>query len=226
MVTEHLDCCDDPSARYRRVMSELLATDALRRIGAARDLGERASQNARGSQDTASSPFNGYVRMLTEGGIFIRYRDQLRHPLLTFLRFVVGAAAIGACAWLFFTQTAWSSSYALLAQLCSSILIVSVVRLPIVRIHTFEIRPDALIVEGKYVFYPDDIGDNWPELHMRKDDPDILDICGVSGTRLIPFASACRLDAHDRTPEVLENDLKLAMEQLWGRREVTFEESA
>ncbi len=208
-------------------MSDPLAINVLRQIGAARDPEQRAFQNARGSLDTASSPFNGYVRMLTaQGGIFIRYRDQLRHPLLAFLRVVVGAAAIGACAWLFLTQTAWTASYALLAQLYSSILIVSVVRLPIVRIHTFEIRPDALIVEGKSVFYPDDIGDNWPELHMRKDDPDILDICGVSGTRLIPFASACRLDKYDRTPEVLENDLKLAMEQLWGRREVTFEESA
>jgi hypothetical protein len=34
--------------------------------------------------------------------------------------------------------------------------------------------------------------------------------------------SAKRLDNNDRTPEILAADLQAAIEQLWGRREVTF----
>jgi hypothetical protein len=42
------------------------------------------------------------------------------------------------------------------------------------------------------------------------------------GTRFIEYMTANRLDKNDRTPKVLAADLEAAMEQLWGRREVTF----
>ncbi len=41
----------------------------------------------------------------------------------------------------------------------------------------------------------------------------------------IEYMTANRMDENDRTPEVLAADLQQAMEQLWGRREVTFPEA-
>ena len=40
--------------------------------------------------------------------------------------------------------------------------------------------------------------------------------------RACRYMTANRLDENDGTPEVLAADLQAAMEQLWGRREVTF----
>jgi len=57
---------------------------------------------------------------------------------------------------------------------------------------------------------------------MQDDDPDRMVICGIYGTRHIEFMTANRRDKSDRTPEVLAADLQAAMEQLWGRREITF----
>jgi hypothetical protein len=88
--------------------------------------------------------------------------------------------------------------------------------------HSVEIRPDAMIVDGEDVFYAQDIGDNWPQLHMKDDDPDRMVIAGICGTRFIDYITANRRDQNDRTAEVLATDLRAAMEQLWGRREVTF----
>ncbi|MGA7807193.1 hypothetical protein [Bradyrhizobium sp.] len=34
------------------------------------------------------------------------------------------------------------------------------------------VRPDCMIVNGEDVFYAEDIGDNWPELQMKDEDPD------------------------------------------------------
>ena len=47
-------------------------------------------------------------------------------------------------------------------------------------------------------------------------------ISGICGTRYIELMTANRLDECDKTPEVLAADLKAAMDQMWGRREVTF----
>jgi hypothetical protein len=97
-----------------------------------------------------------------------------------------------------------------------------IVRLRIEVSHSVEIRADAMIVDGEDVFYAQDIGDNWPELQMKDDDPDRMVICGICGTRFIEYMTANRLDKNDRTPEMLAADLQAAIEQLWGRREVTF----
>jgi hypothetical protein len=77
-----------------------------------------------------------------------------------------------------------------------------------------EIRSDAMIVDGEDVFYARDIGDNWPELQMKDDDPDRLVICGICGTRFIEYMTANRLDKNDRTPEILAAGLQAAIEQL------------
>jgi hypothetical protein len=53
--------------------------------------------------------------------------------------------------------------------------------------HSVEIRPDAMIVDGEDVFYAEDIGDNWPALQMKDDDPNRMVICGISGTRFIEY---------------------------------------
>jgi hypothetical protein len=97
-----------------------------------------------------------------------------------------------------------------------------IVRRPVEVAHSVEIRSDAMIVDGTDVFYAEDIGDNWPELQMKDDDPDRMVICGICGTRLIEYMTANRRDENDRTPEILAADLEAAIEQLWGRREVTF----
>ena len=57
---------------------------------------------------------------------------------------------------------------------------------------------------------------------MKDDDPDRMVIAGICGTRFIDYITANRRDQNDRTAEVLATDLRAAMEQLWGRREVTF----
>jgi hypothetical protein len=168
------------------------------------------------------SPLNGYVRMLTpEGGILVLYKDQYRSLPLTILR---------VCAWVVMTwiggRLIFESSLSVLQSLLALALLMFVnwlvVRWKIKVSHSVEIRPDAMIVDGEDVFYAEDIGDNWPELQMKDDDPDRMVICGICGTRHIEFMTANRLDKNDKTPEVLAADLEAAMEQLWGRREVTF----
>jgi hypothetical protein len=50
--------------------------------------------------------------------------------------------------------------------------------------HSVEIHPDGMIVDGRF-FSAEDIGDNWPELQMKHDDPERMVICGICGTRFI-----------------------------------------
>lgn len=169
------------------------------------------------------SPLNGYVRVLTpEGGILILYRDQNRGLLLTSLRVITWLAVTGMGGWLLF----FVSSLSFLKCLAMFVLLMLVawllVRWKVVVPHSVEIRSDCMIVDGVDVFYAEDIGDNWPELQAKDEDPDRMVICGVCGTRFIDYLTANRLDKNDRTPEVLAEDLEAAMEQLWGRREVTF----
>jgi hypothetical protein len=168
-------------------------------------------------------PFAGYARMLApEGGILILYKDQNRSLFLTCLRFFAWITATIIGGWLIFFQ----SSLSILECLAAFVLLMLVSGFIACRrfevAHSVEIRPDAMVVDGEDVFYAEDIGDNWPELQMKDDDPDRMVICGTCGTRHIEYMTANRRSKNDRTPEVLAADLKAAMEQLWGRRELTF----
>jgi hypothetical protein len=169
------------------------------------------------------SPFNGYVRMLTpEGGILILYQDQDRGLFLTILRVFAWITATGTGGWLIFFVSSLSTLPSLLTFALLMFINLLIVCQTVEVSHSVEIRPDAMIVDGEDVFYAQDIGDTWPELQMKDDDPDRMVISGICGVRFIEYMTVNRLDENDRTPEVLAADLKAAMEQLWGRREVTF----
>jgi len=169
------------------------------------------------------SPFNGYVRMLTpEGGILIFYRDQHRSLLLTILRVSAWIVATWIGGWLIFFESSLSAVPCLFAFALLTFINGLIARWRIIVSHSVEIRPDAMIVDGEDVFYAEHIGENWPELQMKDDDPDRMVIGGICGTRFIEYMTANRLDKNDRTPERLAADLQAAIEQLWGRREVTF----
>jgi hypothetical protein len=169
------------------------------------------------------SPFHGYIRMLTpEGGILIFYRDQDRGMFLTILRGFTWTVATGLGGWLVFFVSSLNAIQCLLALIIVGIFNAFLVRRPIEVSHRVEIRPDAMIVDGKDVFYAEDIGENWPELQMKDEEPDRMVISGICGTRLIEYMTANRIDQNDRTPEILADDLQAAMEQLWDRREVSF----
>jgi hypothetical protein len=168
------------------------------------------------------SPFDRYTRALTsDGGVLICYRDQLRSPVLAFLRVFTWFMGTGLTAWLIDTQTSWPARQSLLVFSVATFLITLIVRRRFPVSHSIEIRPDAMIVDGEDVFFAKEIGDNWPQLQMKNGDPDQSVLGFLYGTRLIEL-SASRWDKYDRTPEILESDLKIVMEQLWGRREVSF----
>jgi hypothetical protein len=172
--------------------------------------------------DKRRSPFEGYARMLTaEGGILIYYRDQIRSPVMAALRVFTWTVATGVSAWLV-SGNSLSSLQSLLIFAPLTALITLIVRRRFAVSHSVEIRPDAMILDGEDVFLATDFGDNWPELQMKYGDPDQLAMFGICGNRLIELMTANRYDKYDRTPEILDADLKAAMEQLWGRREVTF----
>jgi hypothetical protein len=169
------------------------------------------------------SPFRDYVRMLTpEGGILILYRDQKLGPFLKMLRILGCTVTTASGAWLIIFTKSFSSMQSLFALVLLALINWLIVVWKVKASHAVEIRPDAMIIDGEDVFYAEDIGDSWPELQTKEDDPDRMVICGICGTRFVEYMTANRLDENDRTPEVLAADLKAAMEQLWGRREVTF----
>ena len=169
------------------------------------------------------SPFRGYSRVLTpEGGVLIFYMDQDRGLFLATLRVFTWTVATGLGGWLIFFESDLNVLLYLLAFALLMFVNIRIVRQPVEVSHSVEIRSDAMIVDGTDVFYAEDIGDNWPELEMKDDDPDRMVISGVYGTRKIEYTTANRLDPCDATPEILAADLEAAIEQLWGRREVTF----
>jgi hypothetical protein len=169
------------------------------------------------------SPFKDYVRMLTsEGGILILYKDQDRRLFLKILRVFAWIMATGVGGWLIFYKSSLSILPALGVFTLLMLVAWRIVRQTVEASHSVEIRPDAMIVDGKYTFYAEDIGDNSPELQMINDDPDRMVVAGICGTRFIEYMSANRLDKNDRTPERLAADLEAAIEQLWGRREASF----
>jgi hypothetical protein len=168
------------------------------------------------------SPFNGYVRMLTPGGgILIYYKDQDCSLFLTILRAFTWIVATGMGGWLIFFVSSLSALQCLLAFAPLMLFKFLVVSRKIDVSHSVEIHPDGMIVDGRY-FSADVIGDHWPQLQMKGDDINRLVLCGIYGTRWIEYATANRLDSNDRGPEVLAEDLELAMDQMWGRREAIF----
>jgi hypothetical protein len=130
--------------------------------------------------------------------------------------------ATGVGGWLIFYKSSLSILPALGVFTLLMLVAWLIVRQTVEASHSVEIRPDAMIVDGKYTFYADDIGESWPELQIKNDDPERMVIAGICGTRFIEYMTANRLDENDRTPEVLAADLQAAIEQLWGWREVTF----
>jgi hypothetical protein len=110
----------------------------------------------------------------------------------------IAATWIGG--WLIYCESSLSVLQCLLAFALLMFVSGLIVRRRIKVSHSVEIRPDAMIIDGEDVFYARDIGNNWPALQMKDDDPDRMVICG----------------------ELLAADLQAAIEQLWGRREVTF----
>jgi uncharacterized membrane protein len=168
-------------------------------------------------------PFNFYVRMLTpQGGILILYKDQYRSLPLTILRVAAWIMMMWIGGWLIFRESSLSVLQCLVAFALLMFISALIARCRIEVSHSVEIRPDCMIVDGEDVFYAQDIGDNWPQLQMKDDDPDRMVICGICGTRFIEYMTANRLDKNDRTPERLAAYLQAAIEQLCGRREVTF----
>jgi hypothetical protein len=116
--------------------------------------------------------------------------------------------------WLIFFVSALSVLQSLFALALLMLVAWLIVRQTVEASLSVEIRSDAMIVDGEDVFYARDIGDNWPELQMKDDDPDRLVICGICGTRFIEYMTANRLDKNDRTPEILAAGLQAAIEQL------------
>ncbi|MDR3465780.1 MAG: hypothetical protein P4M07_07535 [Xanthobacteraceae bacterium] len=167
--------------------------------------------------------FKGYDRILTpEGGILILYKDQLRNLFLTILRVLGWIVATWIGGRFIFSMSSLSGQQSFSAVVMLMGMNWFIASRKIAVSHSVEIRPDAMIIDGEDVFYAEDVGDNWPELQVKDDDPERMVICGICGTRFVEYMTANRLDKNDRTPEVLAADLKAAMEQLWGRREVTF----
>jgi hypothetical protein len=168
-------------------------------------------------------PLNGYVRTLSpEGGVLIYYRDQDRSAFLIFLRLVALLAATYVGGWLILVVGKLSASNCVVALGVLMTVVIFLVTRKIVVHHAVEIRSDCMIIDGEDVFYAEDIGDNWPELQANGEDEDCMAISGICGTRFVEYMTVNRLDKNDRTPEVLAADLQAAIEQLWGRREVTF----
>jgi len=163
---------------------------------------------------------NGYTRALTErGGFLIAYRDQFRNPLLDGLRVVAWVVGTGSTAWLLLVLSPLPFLWCLVSLVLAGTILWLVAFWKIPIWHSIEIYPDGMIVDGRF-FSADLIGENWPQLQMAGDDPDRLVLCGIYGTRFVQYATANRLGrTADRTPEILAQDLELAMEQLWGRRD-------
>lgn len=170
-------------------------------------------------ESVTNRAFNGYTRELTaRGGVLITYYDQLRNPTFEILRdiaFFVASALVG---WVLLrSPLSWPGRGLVFAVIETTFWFFTFRK--IIRRHQIEIHPDGMEVDGR-TFFIEAIGENWPALQMMvDDDEDRLTLCGIYGTRFVEYATANRVDVSDRTPEVLAEDLEMAMEQLWGRRD-------
>jgi hypothetical protein len=162
---------------------------------------------------------NGYSCVLTaEGGVCITYRDQAGNMLIDLLRGFGFLGTVGLAARLLF-GTSLSLTECFFWLLVTAFVAWKIIYWRIMRWHNIEIHPDGLIIDNRFSFTVDEIGDNWPALQMKRDDPNRMVLCCIAGTRFIELATANRIDDNDRTPERLAQDLEIAMEQLWGRRD-------
>lgn len=167
------------------------------------------------------SPFVGYARMLTvEGGILVQYRDLNLDLSCQIVRGLLISGLLVLGGWLIFDAFASSPGVLTTALGLLGISIWLIWNYKVPAHHSIEIRADCLIVDGRDVFYAEDIGDHWPELQAKENDSGRMVLAGICGTRFIEYTTVNRFDECDRTPEVLEADLQEAMKQLWGRREL------
>jgi hypothetical protein len=176
-------------------------------------------------RDTAErrSPFADYARMLTpEGGILILYRDCASGWLYTLLRTAVWIVLTVIELW-FLSKSSLSVGGATLGVLIAGSATLFLVTRKIKIRHSVEIRHDRMLLDGKHVFWADDIGPNLPQLEIKEqNNPNRMVIAGICGTRFVEYMTANRLDDNDRTPEVLIADLQDAIQQLWARDEMIF----
>lgn len=168
----------------------------------------------------APNAFQGYSRELSErGGLLITYREKASGLFLDVMRVLTLPTAVGLLAWLLFWQSPLPLSVNSGFFVFGSIAIAFVVLHPIPISHSIEIHPDGMTVDGRH-FSIEQIGDeNWPELQMKDGDPLHYVLVGIYGTRFLEYSSLARWDEADRTVERLAQDLQLAMEQLWRRRD-------
>ncbi|MCP3477648.1 hypothetical protein NLM33_46695 [Bradyrhizobium sp. CCGUVB1N3] len=172
------------------------------------------------------SPFEGYSRVLTpEGGILIHYTDlNLSWPLKC-IRVALCLAVTTLGGWLIVPADDDFLSAPVLGVLAATALIDwLILRFKIRARHSVEVRPDCMIIDGKDVFFAEDIGENHPQLQDAPGEPNQKNICATVGTRFVKLMTANPSDDNDRTPDILAAHLKEAIEQLWTRREVTFPE--
>lgn len=168
------------------------------------------------------SPFDGYSRSLTsDGGILITYKDLNRGLVCKGLKISACLAVTVPLLGPIFDMPLLSSTQ-LISAAALGLVDWIVLMWKVKKRHSVEVRPDCMIIDRKDIFWAEDIGDNWPELAPDQEDPTKINISGICGTRFIKYMTANRIDDNDRMPEVLMAHLQEAMEQLWGRREVTF----
>jgi hypothetical protein len=192
----------------------------LERIGA--ELPPGAPIDPQDFYADAKTPFVDYVRMLTpEGGILILYRDLALGGIYAVLRIVGFCAVTWLEVWLL-GKLPLSDTHAVIwfLVICALNLFLATRKIKIR--HSVEIRHDRMVLDFKHVFWARHIGCNWPQLQMKENDPNRMMISGICGTRWVEYMTVNRIDENDRTPEVLAADLQDAMQQLWGRSELTF----
>jgi hypothetical protein len=169
------------------------------------------------------TPFADYSRTLSAtGGVHIRYRDIALGLPYKVLRVFTWTVATGLAGWLLLFEFDLDDYTAYGSLAGCALLVFLIVWRKLKQWHEVEILPDRMIIDGKGAFLAEDIGDKWPELQVKNAETGEAVISGIAGTRFIEFMTVNRIDQNDRTPEVLAAHLKEAMEQLWGRREVTF----
>jgi hypothetical protein len=167
-----------------------------------------------------ANSFNGYRRSLTaRGGFLIEYRDRVRGGLGSAIGFIAAGSLWFGGGWLILFESSWPIVIRLIVFCVAATLGWVLAFVPVPQSHRLEVHPDGLIVDDTYFFPADEIGDNWPTLQMVNDDPNRMVLVGICGTRFIEYSTLNRMDENDRTPERLIQDLTLAMEQLWARRE-------
>lgn len=163
------------------------------------------------------NPFEDYQREITGSGVRITYRSRVAHILLDVLRFMTWVLGTLSAAYmlLFASGFSWPTCFLLFVGI--AVLGWWGLFLPLPVTHSIEVRQDGLVVDGR-LFFLEGFGDNWPSLLMQNDDPNRMVLAGLYGSRYVVFAGVHRFDANSRVPELLAQDLDLAMDQLWGRR--------